>query len=154
MQQTLVIIKPDGVNRGIIGEIIHRFERKGLKIVGMKMEHLSDTKLDIHYEHHKGKPFFERLKKYMKSAPTILLVLEGNNVVEVVRHMAGPTRGYEALPGTIRGDYSLSQSNNIVHASDSVESAEKEIKRFFKSDELFSYKKIDWEMIYAEEERE
>ncbi len=154
MQQTLVIIKPDGVNRGIIGEIIHRFERKGLKIVGIKMEHLSDTKLDIHYEHHKGKPFFERLKKYMKSAPTILMILEGNNVVEVVRHMAGPTRGYEALPGTIRGDYSLSQSNNIVHASDSVESAEAEIKRFFKPDEIFSYKKIDWEMIYAEEERE
>lgn len=154
MEQTLVIIKPDGVNRGIIGEIIHRFERKGLKIAGIKMEHLSDTKLDVHYEHHKGKPFFERLKKFMKSAPTVLIVLEGNNAIEIVRGMAGPLRGYEALPGTIRGDYSMSVCNNIIHASDSAESAQVEIKRFFKPDEIFSYKKIDWEMIYTEEERE
>lgn len=154
MEQTLVIVKPDGVNRGIVGEVVHRFERKGLKIVGMKMMHLSDELLDTHYEHHKGKPFFQKLKDFMKSAPSLLLVLEGNNVIEVVRMMAGPTRGYEAGPGTIRGDYSISQQHNIVHASDAPETAEKEIKRFFKEGEIFSYKRIDWEMVYAVDERD
>jgi len=153
MERTLVIIKPDGINRSIAGEIIHRFERKGLKIVGLKMMHLSDELLDEHYEHHKGKPFFQKLKDFMKSAPALLVVLEGNNAVEVVRIMAGPTRGYEALPGTIRGDYSISQQHNIVHASDAPETAEKEIKRFFADEEIFPYKRIDWEMVYAVDER-
>jgi len=153
MEKTLVIVKPDGVNRGITGEVIHRFERKGLKIIGMKMSHLNDEILDMHYEHHKSKPFFQKLKEFMKSAPSLLIVLEGNNAVEIVRMMAGPTRGYEALPGTIRGDYSMSQQHNIIHASDAPETAEKEIARFFHESELFPYKRIDWEMVYAVDER-
>jgi len=154
MEQTLIIIKPDGVNRGIIGEVVHRFERKGLKIVGIKMDHLKDEILDIHYGHHKDKPFFTMLKNFMKSAPALLVVLEGNNAVEVVRMMAGATTGYEAAPGTIRGDYSMSHQHNIIHASDSVENAQKEISRFFPKDEVFPYKRIDWEVVYAEDERE
>jgi len=153
MEKTLVIVKPDGINRGISGEIINRFERKGLKIVGMKMEHLSDEKLDIHYAHHVGKPFYEGLKAYMKKTPTILMVLEGMGVVDVVRIMAGPTRGYEASPGTIRGDYSMSIQNTIIHASESTEVAEKEIKTFFKDDEIFDYELVGMDMIYSEEEK-
>jgi len=153
MEQTLVIIKPDGIHRGIIGEVIHRFERKGLKIIGLKMMHLDDSILEDHYEHLKDKPFFKNIKEYMKSAPSLLMLLEGNNVVEIVRKMAGPTKGYDAMPGTIRGDYSLSQQNNIIHASDSITSALNEIKRFFNETEIFSYKKIDWEVLYSIEER-
>lgn len=153
MEQTLVIIKPDGINRSIAGEIIHRFERKGLKIVGIKMLHLNDKLLDLHYEQHKGKPFFERLKNFMKKTPTILIVLEGRGIVDIVRMIAGPTKGYDAPSGTIRGDYSVSTGNTIIHASDSLESAKREIKIFFKPEEIFSYDRIDFEMVYAEDER-
>lgn len=153
MEKTLVIMKPDAVNRGIVGEVLHRFERKGLKIVGMKMTHLKDEILDVHYAHHKDKPFFERIKNFMKSAPSLLIVLEGNDAIEVVRKMAGPTKGSEALPGTIRGDYSMSTQNNIVHASDSKKTAEEEIWRFFNEDEIFPYQRIDWEMVYSVDER-
>ncbi len=154
MERSLIIIKPDAVNRSIIGEIIHRFERRGLKLVAIKMDHLSNEILDEHYSHLKDKPFFPRIRKFMKSAPSILMVIEGNNVVEIIRKMAGVTHGGEANPGTIRGDYSLSIQNNIVHASDSVEAAEKEIKRFFKKEEIFSYEKIDSSMIYSDDEIE
>jgi nucleoside-diphosphate kinase len=151
-EQTLIIIKPDALNRTVVGEIIHRFERKGLKIVGMKMTHLTEDVLEEHYSHLKDKPFYPILMKFMQAAPSLLMILEGNNVVEVVRKMAGPTHGAEAEAGTIRGDYSLSNQNNVVHASDSVENAEKEIKRFFKPEEIFDYKRIDTEMIYSEQE--
>ncbi len=154
MQRTLVILKPDAINRGLVGEIIQRFEHKGLKIVGMKMVHLKDEDLEEHYAHHRGKPFFKNLVEFMKRSPTLLVVLEGNQAVEVVRKMAGPTRGYEAPPGTIRGDFSMSQQHNIIHAADSVETAEKEIARFFKPSEIFPYQRIDWEMVYAVDERE
>ena len=152
-ERTLIIIKPDAVNRTIIGEVIHRFERKGLKIVGMKMAHLDEKTLDDHYSHHKGKPFYPGLVKFMMTCPSLLVVLEGNNAVDVVRKLAGETHGAKAQPGTIRGDYSLSQQCNSVHASDSVENSENEIKRFFSDDELFKYSRIDTEMIYAEDER-
>lgn len=118
MERTLVIFKPDALNRALVGEILHVFERKGLKVVGMKMMFLNDNLLDEHYSHLKNKPFFPRIKKFMKSAPSILCVLEGNNAVTVVRAICGVTRGYEAAPGTIRGDYSLSGQCNVVHASD------------------------------------
>ena len=153
MEQTLVIIKPDAVNRSLVGEILHRFERKGLKIVTMKMEFLKDETLEEHYSHLKDKPFFKGIVKFMKSTPTILMVLEGSNCVEVVRKLAGPTYGVEAPAGTIRGDYSLSMQNTIIHASDSKENAEEEINRFFKKEEIHSYDKIDFEMIYAEDEK-
>lgn len=153
MEQTLVIVKPDGINRGLSGEVIQRFERKGLKIVGMKMMHLDDKILDVHYEAHKEKPFFKKLKNYMKMTPTIAIVLEGKGIIDVVRNMAGPTKGFEAPPGTIRGDYSMSIGNTIIHASDSKEAAEKEINIFFKKEEIFSYVRMDFNMIYADDEK-
>jgi nucleoside-diphosphate kinase len=153
MERTLIIIKPDAINRGLIGEVIHRFERKGLKIVGMKMVHLSEKILEEHYSHLVSKPFFLSIKKFMRSAPSVLMVLEGRKVVDVVRKMAGVTEGTEALPGTIRGDFSLSLQNTIIHASDSVETAKKEIKRFFADSELFEYTKVDSEMIYSDSEK-
>lgn len=153
LQRTLVIIKPDALNRNLVGEIIHRFERKGLKIIGMKMMKLSEEILNEHYAHHAEKPFFEALKQFMQKAPVILLVIEGNNAIDVVRRLCGETDATRALPGTIRGDFALSVQCNIVHASDSAETAEKEIKRFFKEDEIFPYTKIDSEILYSEEER-
>ena len=153
MEKTLVIFKPDAINRGVVGEILERFENKGLKLVAMKMRHLEDKLLDEHYAHHKGKPFFESYKKFMQRAPSLLLVLEGNRAVEVVRNMAGPTYGIEASPGTIRGDYSMSRGYNIVHTSDSPETAVVEIKRFFDENEIFEYQRVDWDVIYSEDER-
>lgn len=153
MERTLIIIKPDAINRGLIGEVIHRFERKGLKIVGMKMAHLSEKILEEHYSHLVSKPFFPSIKRFMRSAPSVLMVLEGRKVVDVVRKMAGVTEGTEALPGTIRGDFSLSLQNTIIHASDSAETAKKEVKRFFTDSEIFEYTKVDSEMIYSDSEK-
>ncbi len=152
-EQTLVIIKPDALTRGIVGSILGRFEQKGLKIIACKLTHLSEAQLHEHYAHHKAKPFFPGLIEFMRSAPSIVVALEGNNVVDIVRRMCGETSGAKAGPGTIRGDYSLSNQNNIVHASDSVDAAKVELKRFFKDDELFHYHRIDYEMLYAKDER-
>lgn len=153
MEKTLILFKPDAINRGVVGEIIERFENKGLKIVGTKMIHLDDTILDEHYAHLVGRPFFGGVKEFMMKAPVLAMVWEGNGAVAVVRTMAGPTAGPEAAPGTIRGDYSISKGHNIIHASDSVESAQTEIARFFKPEEVFEYEKVDWDMIYAEDEK-
>lgn len=153
-ERTLVIIKPDALQRNLLGEIIRRFERKGLKIAGLKMMQLGDVLLDEHYSHHKDKAFFAGLKNFMKSAPVTVIVLEGLESVKTVRFICGPTLGREADAGTIRGDFSMSQQLNIVHASDSVESAEKEIYRFFNNDELFDYPKIDFDFLYSEDEKE
>lgn len=153
-ERTLIIIKPDAMQRNLLGEIISRFERKGLRITGLKMMAIDDLKIGEHYEHHKDKPFFDGLKKYMQSAPVAVMVLSGLNAVAATRLIVGPTRGYEADAGSIRGDFSMSGQCNIVHASDSAENAEKEIYRFFNEDELFEYKKIDFEFIYGEDERE
>lgn len=152
-EHTLVIIKPDALSRGIVGEILHRFERKGLKVIGLKLVHLSESQLHEHYAHHKGKAFFPGLIAFMRSAPSVVVALEGNGVVDIVRRMAGETSGQKATPGTIRGDYSLSNQNNIVHASDSAAAAALELKRFFKTEELFSYQRIDADMLYAKDER-
>ncbi|MEK7575466.1 MAG: nucleoside-diphosphate kinase [Patescibacteria group bacterium] len=152
-EKTLIIIKPDALQRNLLGEIIHRFERKGLKIIGMKMVQLEDILLDEHYCHHKSKPFFESLKNFMKSAPVVVMALSGLNAINAIRLTVGQTKGYEADAGTIRGDFSISGQANIVHASDSKENGELEIKRFFKKDELFEYRKIDFEFVYGEEER-
>jgi len=127
-----------------VPEIIHRFERKGLKIVGMKMAQLGDVTLEEHYAHHKEKPFFAGLKKFMKSSPVVMIVLSGINAIAATRLIVGPTRGYEADAGSIRGDFALSGQSNIVHASDSSEAAAEEIKRFFSSEELFDYKRNDF----------
>jgi nucleoside-diphosphate kinase len=152
MQKTLVILKPSAIQRGIAGEIISRFEKKGLQIVGMKMTELSDEILENHYAHLKNKPFFSRIKNSMQASPVILMIVKGVDAVEVVRKMAGVTNGREALPGTIRGDYSVSVQENIVHASDSVETADIEIKRFFRSDEIYEYPQQLLPNIYANDE--
>lgn len=153
IERTLVIIKPDAVNRSLIGKILSRFENKGLKVVGMKMTHLNDKILEEHYSHIADKPFFPGLKNFMKSSPSILLVLEGLNAIKVVRQAAGETHGAKALPGTIRGDFSISTQSNVVHASEDEIAANKEIKVFFNEDELFLYKRMDFEILYADDER-
>ncbi len=152
-EKTLVLIKPDALQRNLLGRIIERFEQKGLKIVGLKMMQLSDVLLEEHYAHHKDKPFFESLKKFMKQTPVAAMVLEGIEAVRVVRMVCGATSGRNADMGTIRGDFSISTQANIIHASDLPETAEKEIWRFFNTDEIFDYKKLDFEAVYGEEER-
>lgn len=153
-EQTLVIVKPDALNRGLLGEIVTRFERKGLKIAAMKMIQLNDDLLAEHYSHLADKPFFPRIASFMKSCPVVVMVLEGLEVVNSVRFITGETMGRKADAGTIRGDFSMSIQANIVHASDSVENAVSEIKRFFKDEELFIWERTDLEMLYAEDERE
>jgi len=152
-ERTLVIMKPDAVLRNLLGEIIGRFERKGLKIVGMKMIRLEDALLDDHYSHLKEKSFFGSLKAYMQSSPVIVMVLSGVNAISATRLIVGPTKGYEADAGSIRGDLSISGQTNIVHASDSKETAKEEVKRFFSDEELFEYGRLDYEFIYGEDER-
>jgi len=148
IERTFVMIKPDGVLRGIVGEVIKRFENKGLKIVAMKLSWLSKEKAEEQYAIHKGKPFYEDLIKYVTSGPVVLMVLEGPHAVEVVRRLIGPTNGAEAPPGTIRGDFSVDIGKNIIHASDSIETAEKEIKIHFTEDEILQYKRPDEDWIY------
>lgn len=144
VERTVVLIKPDALQRNLMGEIVKRFELKGLKIVGCKMLTLNDALLDEHYSHHKDKPFFADLKTYMKSAPVLALILEAPHAIKAVRIIIGATKASEADAGSIRGDLSISAGGaNLVHASDSEETAKQEIARFFNSDEVFSYKKID-----------
>lgn len=139
MERTLVLLKPVTIQRGLAGEVIKRFEQKGLKIAGMKMMQLDDAILNEHYAHLVDRPFFPGLKKSMTRTPVVAMCLEGVGAVDVVRQMAGATNGRKALPGTIRGDFSMSGQQNIVHASDSLESAAVEVKRFFKDEEIFDY---------------
>lgn len=152
MERTLILIKPDAIQRGLLGQITSRFERKGLKLVGIKMMSLDDVILQEHYAHLKDKPFFKSLSEFMMSSPVIAMVWEGLEVVEAVRLLCGITKARTAEAGSIRGDLAMSVSCNVVHASDSVEMAEKEIKRFFKDDELFDYKKTEYAHVYAEDE--
>jgi len=152
VQKTLVILKPDAIHRGIVGEILDRFEQKGIKIIGTKMIKMTDLLLDRHYAQHKGKHFLPNLKKFMKSLPVILVVLEGLDVVRVIRSMCGPTDGKNALPGTIRGDYSMSTSATIIHASEDLKTASREISIFFKKSEIFNYRRPDIHFFYAEDE--
>ncbi|HEY5588685.1 MAG TPA: nucleoside-diphosphate kinase [Candidatus Paceibacterota bacterium] len=152
-EKSLIIIKPDAVQRNLIGEIISRIERKGLKIIGIKMMSISDALLEEHYAHIKDKPFFPGIRDFMKACPVIVMAVDGINTVSSLRLLVGPTKAWEANAGTIRGDYSLSTQSNIVHASDSVENGEIEVVRFFDSSELFSYNKIDTDFIYAEHKK-
>jgi nucleoside-diphosphate kinase len=142
-QRTFVMIKPDAVQRGLIGNIIGRFEAKGIKIVAMKLVSVSRELAEKHYGFHKGKPFFEPTVNYIISSPVVALVLEGINCIEIVRNMMGKTNPVEALPGTIRGDYGQCIGRNIVHGSDGPDTAEFEINLWFSSEELSNYKRID-----------
>lgn len=141
IERTLIILKPDCLQRGIAGEIISRFERKGLKIVAMKMSLLSREKAKQHYIEHETKPFFERLVNFISSSPVILMVVEGEGAIQFARKLAGETKAEDAVPGTIRGDYVLHTGSNIVHTSDSEESAKREIELFFIEDEIIIYKR-------------
>jgi len=153
-ERTLIILKPDALHRGLVGEILSRFERKGIRPVGMKMIKMTDLLLDEHYAQHKGKHFLPRLKDFMKLLPVVLVVLEGLEVARVVGAMCGPTDGKNAPPGTIRGDFGMSISNNIIHSSEDLKAAKREIGIFFKADELFNYERADLQFYYAEDERE
>lgn len=153
MEHTIVLVKPDGVQRGLIGEIISRFERKGLRLAGLKMVNLTDDILDEWYAHHKDKPFFPGLKSYMQSYPIVAMLWEGLDAAPTVRTMIGITKGRDAAPGTIRGDFAMSQQYNLIHASESREAAEKEKELLFKNDEVFHWMKTDYTHIYLEEER-
>lgn len=152
MERTLVLVKPDAIQRSLIGQIIQRFERKGLKLVGMKMMSLSDALLREHYAHLADKPFFSGLAKFMKSTPVIAMCLEGVEVVSTVRLLCGITKARAAEAGSLRGDFAMSVSCNVVHASDSVETAEKEVARFFQASELFDYDKTEYAHVYSEDE--
>ncbi len=142
VEKTLVLIKPDALQRNLLGEVLHRFERKGLKIIALKFIHLTDDMLDEHYGHLAEKPFFGDLKKFMMQTPVAGLVLEGIDAIESTRKLVGATNPREADAGTIRADLSMNVPSNLVHASDSPEAAEAEVKRFFTEDELFNYEKL------------
>ena len=139
MQRSLVLIKPDAIQRGLAGTIITRLEKQGLKLVAIKMLHLDKDLAKRHYAIHAGKPFFDGLVDYISSAPIIAIVFEGEKAVEVVRKAMGPTDPAKAEAGTIRGDFGLDIERNVVHGSDSVKTAEGEIKLFFSENEIFSY---------------
>ena len=148
MERTLVFLKPDALHRRLIGELIGRFERKGFTIVGLKMLQISEEEARGHYGVHEGRDFYEPLVRYISSGPVVAMVLEGKNAVEVARRMLGQTFGSESPPGTLRGDYALSNRFNLVHGSDSPESAAEEIDRFFNADELFCYNPEHLRWIY------
>lgn len=153
MERTLVLLKPDAVQRGLLGEIIARFERKGLKLAGMKMMQLDDALLDEHYSHLTHLPFFGEIKDFMMRAPVIATCWEGVDCVQTVRNMCGVTLAREAAPGTIRGDFGMSIQANLVHASDSVETAALEVPRFFHDHELFTYDWLNTPYVYTKKEQ-
>lgn len=152
LEKTLVLLKPCTLQRALVGEITNIFERKGLRICGMKMMQLTDEILSEHYAHLSEKPFFQRVKDAMMTAPVIALCLEGVDAIAAVRALAGPTNGRNAAPGTIRGNYCMSFQENIVHASDSPETAEVELKRFFRPEEIFDWKQTTFPWLYANDE--
>jgi nucleoside-diphosphate kinase len=140
MERSLIILKPDAVQRGLVGEIVTRFEKKGIQIAGLKFMKIPTQLAETHYEPHKGKGFYAGLVKFMTSSPVVVIALQGKDVINISRKMMGATFGSKAEPGTIRGDYGVSNSFNLIHGSDSPESAERELKLFFKPDEL-----LDWQ---------
>jgi len=152
MEKTLVLLKPDSLQRGLVGEIIHRFERKGLKIVGLKMMSAQDALIEEHYVHHKDKPFFSGLKSFMQSSPLIAMALEGVEAIATVRRMAGATKSREAEFGSIRGDFGMSVQANLIHVSENEKAAEEELRRFFTEGEIFDYQRPFDSNIYSSDE--
>jgi nucleoside-diphosphate kinase len=148
MERTLIILKPDAVQRGLVGEIITRFEKKGIQIAGAKFFKIPASLAEQHYSPHKGKPFYEGLVKFMTSSPVLVLALEGKDVINIARKMMGATFGSKAEPGTIRGDFGVSNSFNLIHGSDSVESATRELGLFFKPEELLDWKPAGQVWVY------
>ncbi len=152
MERSVVLIKPDGLQRAFVGEVIKRIEQKGLKLVAIKMVALDDAILEEWYSHHKDKPFFTGLKNYMKSSPVVAMLWEGKEAVATIRKLAGITKARDAEAGTIRGDFAMSQQYNIVHASESSEIAKKEESLMFKPEEIFEWDKDDSKNIYLDNE--
>ncbi len=148
LEKTFTMLKPSTVARGMIGTVMDRIENKGLKIVAMKMTWVTQEKAEKLYAIHKGKSFYEDLIKFVKSGPIVALVIEGDDAVKVMRKLIGATNSKEAEPGTIRGDFALSNQKNAVHASDSAENAECEMKIFFTQDEVLTYKRADENWVY------
>lgn len=148
MEKTFLMVKPDGVQRNLIGEIVSRFEGKGFKLVGAKFMIISDKLAEQHYGEHKGKPFFHNLVNFITSGPVFAMVWEGEEVIKTARNMIGSTNPLDAANGTIRGDFGMVVHKNIIHGSDSIESAQREINLFFGDDEVFTYTKLDQQWIY------
>jgi nucleoside-diphosphate kinase len=153
MEKTLIILKPDALQRTLVGEIIQRLERKGLKLIGMKMSRLDDAVLRAHYAHIVDKPFYKDIETFMQSAPVVILAVEGFECVDAVRLIVGPTNPRLADAGTIRGDLAIGNGRNLIHASDSKENGEIEVSRFFAKDELYSYERTDTPDVYSPAER-
>ena len=139
MQKTLVLLKPDAVQRGLVGELVSRLERKGLKLVGMKLVRMDDALARQHYAEHVDKPFFKGLAEFITSGPLVAMAIEGEDAICMVRTLMGETNPANAAPGTVRGDYAVSIGLNLVHGSDSLESAQRELALFFKKDEILEY---------------
>jgi len=148
MERTLIILKPDAVQRGLIGQILSRFENKGLQIVGMKLMQISTKLAETHYEPHRGKPFYAGLVKFMTSSPVVVLAIEGRDAIAICRKMMGATFGSKAEPGTIRGDFGVSNSFNLIHGSDSPESAQRELGLFFQAGELLEWQPASRGWVY------
>lgn len=150
MERTLVLVKPDGVQRGLVGEVISRLERKGLRLVGLKMMRVSRELAERHYQVHRGKPFYAGLIEFITSGPVVAMVWEGPEAVAVVRNLMGATDARKAAPGTIRGDFGLDVGHNLVHGSDAVETAEYEVSLFFSPEELISWRRVDESWAWPE----
>ena len=148
MDRTFVMVKPDGVARGLIGELVSRFEEKGLRLVAARLEKLPEKRVMEQYREHLEKPFFPSLRHYITSGPVFLMVWEGRAAVPVVRALVGSTNPAEAAPGTIRGDFALDIGRNVIHASDSPESAKREIALHFTDEDLCLYKRVDEAVLY------
>lgn len=153
MEKTVVLVKPDGVQRGLIGEIIARFENKGLKLCALKMMNMTDEIIDEWYAHHKERSFFPALKSFMTSYPIVAMSWEGVEAASVVRKMIGITQARQAEPGTIRGDYAISTQMNLIHASESKEAAEKELGIIFADNDLFTWERTDTPHLYGADEK-
>ncbi len=143
IEKTFVMVKPDSVVRGLIGEVISRIEAKGLKLIGARMIHMTEDQADRLYSVHRDKPFFGDLVSFIRSAPVVVLAVEGESAVAVVRRLIGATDAKEAAPGTVRGDLSCSKSMNVIHASDSLDNAQRELAIFFAPSDLVAYKRLD-----------
>lgn len=153
MERTLIILKPDAVQRGLVGEISKRLEQKGLKLIGMKMMRLDSALLRAHYAHIVDKPFYKGIEEFMQSAPVVVMAWQGYECVSSVRTLVGATNPRLADAGTIRGDLAIGQGRNLIHASDSKENGEEEIARFFDKDEVFDYEKTEYTHVYEPYER-
>lgn len=152
-ERSLILVKPDGVQRGLIGQIISRFERKGLKLVGLKMMRLHKEDVMKHYGKYSDKPFYKTIEEFMMSGPIVAMVWEGLEAVKACRLICGEKRhGFESEAGSIRGDFAISGGNNIVHSSDTKENAEAEVSKFFDITELFDYEKTDYSHVYSPED--